>query len=63
MHVALYMTYMIGHFGNRGCNGGNMKASFLYMISNNGVNSEMYYPYRARVRLIMKNYGLSHHTL
>lgn len=45
------VCYITGRFGNRGCNGGNMKNSFRYVISNKGINSATYYPYRARVRL------------
>lgn len=56
-HVQLlYCWYMTGHFGNRGCNGGNMKNSFRYVISNKGINSAMYYPYRARVRCLWRSW-------
>ncbi|CAI8032369.1 Digestive cysteine proteinase 3 [Geodia barretti] len=37
-----------GDYGNDGCNGGNMKASFRYMVSNRGINGASHYPYKAR---------------
>ena len=42
-----------GRYGNKGCNGGNMRAAFRYMIANKGVNSAAHYPYRARVCVYM----------
>ena len=50
-----------GAYGNDGCNGGNMKASFRYMISNKGINSAFHYPYKARVSARIE--GLSTATL
>ena len=55
--TAIVVCYMTGHFGNRGCNGGNMKNSFRYVISNKGINSALYYPYRARVRYLWRYEG------
>ena len=48
VYIAL-VCYTAGDYGNDGCNGGNMKASFRYMVSNRGINGASHYPYKARV--------------
>lgn len=35
-------------FGNLGCSGGTMDSAFEYMISNDGLNSLLFYPYTAK---------------
>ena len=36
--------------GNNGCNGGNMYNSYMYVIFNDGVNTEKIYPFEGIVR-------------
>ena len=36
--------------GNNGCTGGNMYNSFMYMVFNDGLSKESYYPYKGVVR-------------
>ncbi|XP_056597257.1 cathepsin S, ortholog 1 isoform X1 [Triplophysa dalaica] len=33
------------HLGNRGCMGGYLSRAFLYIIQNNGIDSNIFYPY------------------
>ena len=35
--------------GNNGCNGGNMYNSYMYVIFNDGVNTEKAYPFEGIV--------------
>ena len=35
--------------GNNGCNGGNMYNSYMYVIFNDGVNTEKSYPFEGIV--------------
>ena len=35
--------------GNNGCNGGNMYNSYMYVIFNDGVNTDRTYPYEGIV--------------
>ena len=36
-------------FGNHGCKGGYLSKSYLYVISNRGIDSESFYPYEHKV--------------
>uniref|UniRef100_A0A8C5CN85 Cystein proteinase inhibitor protein salarin n=1 Tax=Gadus morhua TaxID=8049 RepID=A0A8C5CN85_GADMO len=36
-------------FGNHGCHGGYIVGAFLYIIKNNGINSDAAYPYTGRI--------------
>ena len=37
-------------YGNFGCSGGNMYNSYMYVIANEGVDTEKWYSYNSRVR-------------
>ncbi len=41
-----------GKYGNHGCQGGTMIASFSYIKDNNGIDTEESYPYKADVRCL-----------
>ena len=46
-----YCAYQyLGPEGNNGCQGGNMYNSFMYVIFNDGVDSEASYSYQGIVR-------------
>ena len=38
-------------YGNHGCQGGNMYNSFLYVVSNDGVDTADSYPFKGKVEL------------
>lgn len=38
------------HLGNRGCMGGYLSRAFLYIIQNNGIDSNNFYPYEHKVQ-------------
>ena len=42
------MVYVVPE-GNNGCQGGNMYNSFMYIIFNDGINSEKSYKYQGMV--------------
>ena len=47
-------------FGNMGCDGGVMELAFLYIKENNGIDTEISYPYEAhggKCRFNPKNIG------
>ena len=39
-------------YGNYGCSGGNMYNSFMYVVANEGVDTESSYPYKGRVSVL-----------
>lgn len=42
---------LLEEYGNSGCNGGNYRKTFEYIIKNGGIDTESYYPYKAKVNL------------
>ena len=54
MHVYcdLYLLYTPAvPYGNHGCQGGNMYLAFLYVISNEGVDTQSSYPFKGKVQV------------
>ena len=43
------MLYIIVAYGNHGCNGGNMRNTYQYVIGNSGVDTESSYPFQGKV--------------
>ena len=55
MVVYLYVYHIVDYVvpeGNNGCQGGNMYNSFMYIIFNDGINSEKSYKYQGMVNYI-----------
>ncbi len=53
--VIVYLYHIVVYVvpeGNNGCQGGNMYNSFMYIIFNDGVNSEKSYKYQGMVSYI-----------
>ena len=44
-----YNTFVVA-YGNRGCKGGNMYDAYLYIIANDGIDTESSYTYGGQVR-------------
>ena len=36
-------------YGNHGCSCGNLNSAYLYIIDNEGIDSNYYYQYKSRV--------------
>ena len=46
----LYLILSAVPYGNYGCRGGNMYDAFLYIVANDGVDTDSSYPYRGQVK-------------
>ena len=56
------LSYMVIHavpYGNHGCQGGNMYYAFLYVISNEGVDTLNSYPFKGKVRFTYYGYAIA----
>ena len=43
-----------GQYGNNGCQGGNYKSAYAYIIKNGGISKQYNYRYKAKVIKIGK---------
>ena len=53
--LVLLCVYIVP-YGNYGCSGGNMYNSFMYVIANDGVDTEDSYAYVGRVSSYIHTY-------
>ena len=57
---ASVFSYLVPE-GNNGCNGGNMYNSYMYVIFNDGVNTDKSYPFEGIVCKTIKPIHTFHH--